>query len=167
VRRLLLLLLLVLGGCTRPVVSPPAAPACLDQTGANELPALSLSCFDGGTVQLRQLKGPMVVNLWASWCEPCARELPALQRLADRNTVRVIGVATDDTRDAAASRAQDLGVRMPMLFDGQGALRKALGEANLPVTLFVGASGKVTRYVGPALTDEKLAGLVRERLEIA
>jgi thiol-disulfide isomerase/thioredoxin len=168
VRRVLLVLLVVLGGCTRPAATPPAGPACLDQTGANELPALSLSCLEGGgLVHLGQLKGPMVVNLWASWCEPCARELPALQRLADRNTVTVIGVATDDTRDAAASRAQDLGVRMPMLFDGQGSLRKALGEANLPVTLFVDAMGKVTRYVGPALTDEKLSGLVRERLGVA
>jgi thiol-disulfide isomerase/thioredoxin len=113
------------------------------------------------------LQGPLVINLWASWCEPCAKELPALQRLADRNTVTVIGVATDDTHDAAVSRAQDLGVRMPILFDGQGVLRKALGEANLPVTLFVDANGKVTRYVGPALTDEKLAGLVHDRLGAA
>lgn len=124
---------------------------------------MQLQCFTGGTVVMRQLPGPMVINLWASWCEPCAQELPVLQRLADGQTVTVIGVATDDTREAASSRAEGLGVHMPMLLDPEARLRKAIGEANLPVTLFVDAQGKVTRYVGPALTDDKLAGLIRER----
>lgn len=165
-RQLLLVLALFLAGCTQPVALPSEGPPCLAQTGANELPSLRLQCFQGGTVQVRQLPGPMVINLWASWCEPCAKELPALQRLADRNTVAVIGVATDDTREAAASRAEGLGVHMPMLLDREAQLRKAIGEANLPVTLFVDAQGKVTRYVGPALTDDKLAALVRERLGV-
>jgi thiol-disulfide isomerase/thioredoxin len=166
VRVALVLLLLLVTGCSSHA-RPEAAPACLAQSGSNELPSVSLACFDGGTVQMRQLPGPMVINLWASWCQPCAQELPALQRLADRNTVAVIGVATDDTRDAAASRAEGLGVHMPMLLDRDARLRKAIGEANLPVTLFVDANGKVTRYVGPALTDDKLASLVRERLGVA
>ena len=161
----LVCLLLILAGCSP--AAKPEGPACLSQSGSNELPAVDLSCFDGGTVHMRQLPGPMVINLWASWCEPCAKELPALQRVADRNMVKVIGVATDDTREAAASRAEGLGVHMPMLLDPDARLRKAIGEANLPVTLFVDASGKFTRYVGPALTDEKLASLLRERLGVA
>ncbi len=56
---------------------------------------------------------------------------------------------------------------MPMLLDPDARLRKAIGEANLPVTLFVDAHGKVTRYVGPALTDDKLAALIHERLGVA
>jgi thiol-disulfide isomerase/thioredoxin len=166
VRFAFLALLLVVAGCSHP--AEKAAPPCLSQTGSNELPGLSVSCLEGGgTVHLRQLKTPMVINLWASWCEPCAKELPALQRLADRNTVAVIGVATDDTREAAASRAEGLGVHMPLLLDRDGQLRKAIGEINLPVTLFVTTDGKVTRYVGPALTDEKLAALLHDRLGLA
>ncbi len=165
--RVALLLLLLLAGCSHPPAPTSTQPPCLSQSGANELPSVQLQCFSGGTVVMRQLPGPMVINLWASWCEPCAQELPALQRLADRNKVTVIGVATDDTRDAAASRADDLGVHMPMLLDPDARLRKAIGEANLPVTLFVDAHGKVTRYVGPALTDDKLAALIHERLGVA
>jgi thiol-disulfide isomerase/thioredoxin len=159
--RVVVLVLLLLAGCSS--TPEQAAPPCLAQTGANELPEVSLGCIQGGTVQVRQLTGPMVINLWASWCEPSRKELPALQRLADRNMIPVVGVATDDTREASASLAQDLGVRMPTLFDGSGELRRALGQAALPLTLFVDAQGKVTRYSGPALTDEKLDALVHER----
>lgn len=79
----------------------------------------------------------------------------------------MVGVATDDRRESAASLATDLGLKIPTLFDSSGELRRALGEPNLPLTLFIDSSGKVTKYVGPALTDEKLAELVRERLGVA
>lgn len=174
-RRALLLTLLLLSACTPS--SPAASPAVEAKShfaecatlavGGSELPALDLPCFSGGTVQVGQLRGPLVINFWATWCPPCIKELPAFQRLADRNTVPVLGVATDSPRDGAADMAEGLGVRMPMLYDEDGSFRRTLGEANLPVTLFVDGSGKVTRYVGPALTDETLGKLVAERLGVA
>lgn len=171
-----MLLVLLLAGCSTdpPAVDPspstvvPFAGCAGLGPGQAELPEVSLPCFAGGeSVQMRQLRGPAVVNFWASWCEPCRAELPAFQRLSELNRVSVVGVATDDRRESAIALADDLGLKIPTLFDSSGELRRALGEPNLPLTLFIDSSGKVTKYVGPALTDEKLAELVRERLGVA
>jgi thiol-disulfide isomerase/thioredoxin len=133
--------------------------------GAAKLPEISVPCFTGGQpVKIDRLRGPLVVNFFASWCAPCREELPAFQRLADSGRVPVLGVATDDRRDAALSLAIDLGVRFPTLFDGTGEFRRARGVAALPLTLFVDAHGEVTGYTGPALTDDALGTLVTQRL---
>ncbi len=168
-------LVLLLTGCTTPAPPAPAPaptpPPFRDCTslanGKAELPEVTLPCFTGGAeVQIGKLPGPMVINFWAPWCLECGEELPAFQRLADRGQVKVIGVATDTTRSAAISLATDLGVTMPTLLDVYGGLRRQLGKPNLPLTVFVDSKGKVTSHVGPALKDETLAALVRERLGI-
>ena len=76
------------------------------------LPDLRLPCFTGGEpVGLDAVRGPAVINLWASWCGPCRKELPAFQRLAGRTggQLHVVGVDTRDDREAAQSLAADLG----------------------------------------------------------
>jgi cytochrome c biogenesis protein CcmG, thiol:disulfide interchange protein DsbE len=143
-----------------PLTAPPPATAA---TADNSLPQLDLPCFTGGgTVPLTHLRGPAVINLWASWCEPCRTELPAMQQLADRAAGRltVLGVDTGDARDAAASFAADHKVGMPMLYDRDERLLGKLGRATLPVTIFLAADG--SRHVEPLPLDEaKLDELVR------
>lgn len=139
------------------------AGSCLATTAsAGSLPALRLPCFDGsGPVELARLRGPAVVNLWASWCEPCRTELPAFERLARRagDRVGVVGVATMDTRAAAGSIIDDLGLTFPMLYDDRGQLRAAIGRSALPVTLVVDADGRIAHIYQDAPLDE--AGLAR------
>jgi thiol-disulfide isomerase/thioredoxin len=133
--------------------------------GTAKLPEISVPCFTGGQpVKVDRLRGPLVINFFASWCAPCREELPAFQRLADSGRVSVLGVATDDRREASLSLATDLGVRFPTLFDSSGELRRARGVAALPLTLFIDEHGEVTSYSGPALTDEALGKLVTQRL---
>lgn len=172
-RTALLLAALLLSACTSagdqdvpPEPEPVHFGACAElPKGDSELPDVTLPCFSGGEqVRLGQLAGPLVVNFWASWCGPCRAELPAFQRLADERKVTVLGVATDDQRAASLAMAQDLGIKFPMLDDPGGELRRALGEAALPLTLFVRLDGKVSSYSGPALTDETLTQLVGERI---
>ncbi|BFU41916.1 TlpA family protein disulfide reductase [Krasilnikovia sp. MM14-A1004] len=128
------------------------------------LPDLELPCFTGGApVRLAGLRGPAVVNLWASWCEPCRTELPAMQRLAAQSagTLTVVGVDTGDDRDAAAGFATDKRVTMPTLYDRDRKLITALGRTTLPVTVFVDARGR--SHVEPLpLTEESLAARVRD-----
>jgi len=137
---------------------------------AADLPDVSLPCFTGGrSVGLASLRGPAVVNLWASSCAPCREELPLLQELADRTAGRlhVVGVDTFDDRAAGASFAADKGVTFPTLFDPGKKLLTALGKINLPVTVFVGADGGRFVYTGKALDKPTLGGLVRTHTGVA
>jgi cytochrome c biogenesis protein CcmG/thiol:disulfide interchange protein DsbE len=132
---------------------------------AAKLPDLTLACFTRGEpVRLVGLRGPAVINLWATWCAPCRTELPAMQRLADRagDRLRVVGVDTGDERDAAASFGADTGVALPTLFDPDKTLMTALRRPALPVTVFVDATGRTFVYNAAALDDAQLGRLVRE-----
>jgi thiol-disulfide isomerase/thioredoxin len=159
--------------CAGLTTSPPsqsARPSAQGGAQPVDMPAVELDCFVGGDrVRLDSLRGPAVVNLWASWCPPCVKELPAFQRFADTNAgrVHVIGVVTSDERDAAAAMADDLGVRFPALFDGGDELRRALARTALPITLFVDADGRVRHlYMDEALDDASLADLAARHLGV-
>ncbi|NUT37438.1 MAG: TlpA family protein disulfide reductase [Hamadaea sp.] len=136
------------------------------------LPDLTVPCFNGGmSVRLSQVKGPAVVNLWASWCGPCRAELPAFAGLAAKAEGRftVLGVVTGDSRKAAADLAADLGVTFPTVFDDRARLSTELVKAErastgLPLTLFVKDGRIVHVYQGAALDQAGLDKLVGEHL---
>ncbi|WP_406039968.1 TlpA family protein disulfide reductase [Micromonospora sp. NBC_00898] len=154
------------------LTTAPASAAPAPTTGPGEpLPELTLNCFTGGApVDLRAVRGPAVVNVWASWCPPCRKELPAFQRLSERAAGRfqVIGVNSRDSRSGAQSIGEDFGVRFPMLVDQGDAFERALNRTSFPLTLFVGADGRV-RYADAsgALDDARLTELVRTHLGVA
>ena len=141
--------------CAALTQPPPSAPASFATVDKNPLPDLELPCFTGGaTVKLDQVRAPAVINLWASWCEPCRSELPAMQQLADRADGRltVIGVNTFDKRDSAASFAADSKVSLPTLVDSEKQLLGKLGRTTLPVTIFLGGNG--SWHVEPSPLDD-------------
>ncbi|MFG1916537.1 TlpA family protein disulfide reductase [Micromonospora sp. NPDC048898] len=145
-------------------ISSAAAPA----GGGQALPELTLPCFTGGApVALRDVAGPAVINVWASWCGPCRTELPAFQRLSERaaGRLQVVGVNTRDSRDGARSIGEDFGVRFPILVDQGDAVQRELRRNAFPLTLFVDAQGRI-RHVDAtgALDDAQLAKLVRQHL---
>ncbi|MFG1950654.1 TlpA family protein disulfide reductase [Micromonospora sp. NPDC048830] len=149
----------------------PAGTAPAAAPGGPALPDLALPCFTGGEpVALRDIRGPAVINLWASWCPPCRKELPAFQRLSERTAGRlqVIGVNTRDSRDAAQSIGEDFGIRFPVLFDQGESLRRGLERNAIPLTVLVDGDGRI-RHVDTsgALDDARLAALVREHLGVA
>jgi cytochrome c biogenesis protein CcmG/thiol:disulfide interchange protein DsbE len=154
---------LVLSGCTAAVEpDEPERPSpfagCQGLTGsapvAAELPDVALPCFTGGgELRVRDLRGPAVINLWASWCGPCREELPVFQGLADRAEGRfaVIGVNGRDSRAAATDFATDRAIRFPTLFDPQMLFADKLGVQTLPATVFIDADGGM--YVHRAVMD--------------
>ncbi|MFJ6165898.1 TlpA family protein disulfide reductase [Micromonospora orduensis] len=151
----------------------PATPGSGTSTtpGGEALPELTLACFTGGApVALRSVAGPAVINIWASWCPPCRKELPAFQRLSERaaGQLQVIGVNSRDSRGGAQSIGEDYGVRFPILVDQGEALQRALERNAIPLTLFVDAQGRI-RHVDAtgALDDTQLATLVRQHLGLA
>ncbi|MBU8857525.1 MULTISPECIES: TlpA disulfide reductase family protein [unclassified Micromonospora] len=156
--------------CAPLTVAPASAsPAPAGSTG-DQLPDLTLNCFTGGTpVNLRDVKGPAVINVWASWCPPCRKELPAFQRLSDRADGRfqVIGVNSRDSRGGAQSIGEDFGVDFPMLLDQGDAFQRALERNAFPLTVLVDADGRIrhTDATG-ALDDARLAALVERHLGV-
>ncbi|MGC5289075.1 TlpA family protein disulfide reductase [Micromonospora sp. DT231] len=132
------------------------------------LPELTLACFTGGApVALRDVAGPVVINVWASWCPPCQKELPAFQRLSERaaGQLQVLGVNSRDTRSAAQSTGEDIGIRFPILVDQGEALQRELKRNFFPMTIFVGADGRIRHIdASGALDDAQLAKLVRQHL---
>jgi thiol-disulfide isomerase/thioredoxin len=111
---------------------------------------------DGDEISLAELHGPLLVNLWATWCAPCVKELPTLNALARKNdadgALGVIAVSQDSGPQASVEafmvklKVEDLGV----YHDPKMALSGALGpDTVLPTTILFDADGKeVWRYVG-------------------
>lgn len=128
------------------------------------LPDETFPCLVGSTaVRLRDLRGaPAVVNLWASWCDPCRREMPALQVVHERwgERVQFLGVNVRDDRDAALSFLADVGVTYPQAVDVVGRLPARLGSPGLPVTVVLDRAGAVVwKRIGeldPADLDREL-----------
>ena len=156
--------------CAPLTVAPAAASPTSAGKAGDQLPDLTLNCFTGGApVNLRDVKGPAVINVWASWCPPCRKELPAFQRLSERADGRfqVIGVNSRDSRGGAQSIGEDYGVGFPMLLDQGDAFQRALERNAFPLTVLVDADGRIrhTDATG-ALDDARLAALLQRHLGV-
>jgi len=141
------------------VVATLALAACAgsgDDATAG-LPDLELAALDDGApaIDLGDVRGPAVVNLWATWCTPCREELPAFQQVAaSRDDVRFIGVNSQETGDARAF-LDELGVTYEQFVDGRGDLAIELGAAALPVTVVIDADGVIaTEHLGPMSAED-------------
>jgi DsbE subfamily thiol:disulfide oxidoreductase len=109
----------------------------------------------------------LVVNVWATWCEPCRREQPALQRVQARyedRGVEFLGVDYQDDRAAATRWIEDFGVDYPSLFDPEGRTAATLGFPFLPDTYLVDASGTMRYVVYGETSAEELSRLLDELL---
>jgi thiol-disulfide isomerase/thioredoxin len=116
-------------------------------------PAAAFNGPDGKPVRLADFKGkPLLVNLWASWCAPCVKELPTIDRLARSGKVQVLAVSQDDgPRASVVAFLQAHGISTLQSYqDPKMSLSAALGpDTVLPTSILFDANGKeVWRYVG-------------------
>ncbi len=150
---------LVLTGCS--VSSDTGAKAM-----SKRLPEVTLQPLgDGSPVDLADLRGPMVINLWASWCGPCERELPIYEAFAQKyaGKVGVLGVNWQETRSGAAqSLARRSGLTYPLVVDPDGRLRSQA----LPKLILLNKNGQVAfeQYV-EIKSEVQLESLVRRHLK--
>lgn len=136
------------------------------------LPAITLPCLGGGRdVHLAGLSGPIVVNLWASWCAPCREELPILQEYAERaaGRVAVIGVDFMDTRPGAALElARQSGVHYPLVADVDAQLRQPLRVQGMPWTVIIDERGRVVHTIaGQIHSVDDLDAAVEEAVGVS
>lgn len=109
--------------------------------------------------------GPLVVNLWATWCPPCVAEMPAFDEVADDpgvDDVTIVGVNVGDDADAATAFATELGVDYPQFTDPDGLLSTALSVSALPATAFFSADGTLLTVHSGAFTADELRTAIRD-----
>jgi len=110
-------------------------------------------------VALSQYAGqPVIVNFWASWCEPCQQETPLLARWhAQHGQVVLLGLDENDTTGGALKFARAKGVTYPLAFDPDMTAASAYGVDALPQTFFLNARHQIVAHVVGAVTPAKLA----------
>lgn len=127
-------------------------PSVADMKGQSA-PDFALQSLDDKTVHLSDFRGKAVLlNFWATWCEPCKVEMPwfvELQKQYGPDGLQVVGIAADegDSKDDVAKFARNMGVNYPILI-GKEAMANAYGGVQfLPATFYIGRDGKVVDKV--------------------
>jgi thiol-disulfide isomerase/thioredoxin len=139
--------------------SAPAPPAGVSVARRGErVAAISVRDPDGDRVEIpgRFAGRPLLVNVWASWCAPCLKEMPELQRFATQqgaDGVQVVGIALDES-DAVAAFLRRVPVSYPILLDEPGPADAGVRLGNprgvLPYSALISADGRLLKQrIGP------------------
>ena len=145
----MLLPLFALQGCSEP------EPLTDNLTVGAAFPEIAMQQLDGAKVSITQYRGKLVLlNAWATWCEPCRREMPNLQQLSDAldpKRFAVIGLAQDEDDHLVREYLLDQKVSFTSYIDPAGGIATdQLGIQVFPYSLLIGPDGRfIQRIVGP------------------
>ena len=134
--------------------APAAAPATPPPVAIGRpLPDVKLDGLNGPPRSLSSYRGrPLIINMWASWCGPCRAEAASLERLAwseAGSRYTIIGVSTDDYRDAALKWLRHSNATVSHYIDHNLTMEHLLGATTIPLTVLVDSNGRVVaRYRG-------------------
>ncbi|HEY8839630.1 MAG TPA: redoxin family protein [Candidatus Dormibacteraeota bacterium] len=120
-------------------------------SGGMQAPTLSLNTLDGKRVSLADFRGrPVLINFWATYCAPCRREMPLIERTAAQHPRLVVLLVDErDSHQAASAFITQLQITSAVLFDGDGKVGDAYGISGLPTTFFIRPDGGIEgRYIG-------------------
>ena len=148
----LVALALACGGATRPV-----AVTAIPASSAMALPALEVRLLDGGVWSPREARGQVVVlEIWATYCEPCRDAFPRLDRLAATPGVTVIGLAVDDDDVVVRRFLAEVPAGFPIARASEDDARDGpLAIRRLPTVVVLDRAGRV-RFRGeePSVADQ-------------
>lgn len=140
-------------------------------------PDFTLQDQDGQSYTLSELRGrPVLVNLWASWCGPCQREMPAMDSIYqkykdDGFIILAVNVTNQEiTVSNATDFAKSLNLTFPIVFDHTGEVSEQYHLQSLPSSFFIGKDGIIKEVVigGPmaeALLQTRVESLLAEEIE--
>lgn len=120
------------------------------------------------TGQLKNFRGKLVlVNFWASWCEPCTDELPDLQKVQDAmgDKGTVVGINSRDASEDAQTFVDDNRLTYPSLRDGSGDFADTWGVNQMPESFLLDAQGRIVAAIHGPLNDAWVAEHITPRLQ--
>lgn len=125
-----------------------------------------LKNLDGETVTLASLQGkPVIVNFWATWCPPCIKEMPAMNRAWHKikDDVHMVGINVGEDEDTIFTFTNDYPVDFPLLLDEDGKEVKRWPVRGLPTTFVLDPDGRIVYTVvgGREWDDDALLAKVR------
>ena len=141
------------------------AATLLNASGKGDpAPPILLKDTAGVSFSLADLKGQVVVvDFWASWCVPCRKSLPELDRLQNRfakQGVKVVGISLDADSAAATAFLEKVPVRFTILHDPSGQTGEAFSVVAMPTTFLIDREGRIAaRFEGGAHTDEEASAV--------
>ena len=116
----------------------------------DELPAFKMQNANGSAVNLQTLKGKKVmVNIWASWCPPCKREMPSIEKLyktLDTSKVAFVLLSLDDSFDEALRYVSSRKLNLPVYYPAEN-LPAIFNVQSIPTTFIFNESGKLVKHV--------------------
>jgi len=164
-KRFLLFLasIVLLVGCSQNVASPTRSEKTVIVAGeiGSHLPDFAVTDLQGLTLSSSDLRGKVVlVDFWATWCQPCKKEMPGYQKLVDRYGSRgfvTIGFKFDTMRDMEdpLQFASEIGVRYPLAVATHDVKQRFGGIEGLPTTMLYDRQGILrTKVIGFEYTDK-------------
>jgi len=168
-KRALVLILALIAASISPAHAASTPSCSTIKVSITKYPkGISLPCLDGrGSITYQAIRGPVLVNVWGSWCEPCKQEIPHLIDIAEEKKIAIVGIDVEE-RNMAAGRAFVASHKMswPQLYDEKSATRGIFGMG-VPVTWFIDANGKVVyKQIGLFTSDDQIKSLVKKYLKI-
>ncbi|CAB4673101.1 unannotated protein [freshwater metagenome] len=131
---------------------------------------IALGCLDGSPgAPVNALQGPIIINVWGSWCGPCKQELPIFRSFYSKSKekVQLVGVDVEESSiKAGQSFVLKNGITWPNLYDADGASREYFGMG-VPVTWFISADGTVAyKHIGVFKNEIELISLTSKYLGV-
>jgi len=172
-RIFLIVCVLVLSGCssTEPVAQKGEVISCESVTiDKSVVKGITLECVDGSPGAIAEsLRGPMILNVWGSWCTACLDEMPEFVSFYSKakGKVQLVGVAVEEASSANSQRfIKENGMTWPNYYDRDSKTRGYFGMG-VPVTLFIDASGAtVFKKIGVIKSVDELAELTEKYLGV-
>ncbi len=136
-----------------------------EQRAAGLAPEYTFTTFDGQTISSKELLGKgVVLNFWASWCDPCRDEAKLLEETWQRekdNGIVFVGLDYLDQEPAAKAYLEEFGVTYPSGPDLQSAAARRYGIKGVPETFFIDPTGKIVHMeIGPVVEQARMDELI-------
>ena len=134
--------------------------ACGPSSGESSAPSeVALEEMDGSSTSISEIvaERPLLVSMWAVWCQPCRRELPELQKISDEDRkVDVLAVNVGDDPQRIDEYLSEMSLDLPVAIDPLGDLLTALDVSTVPATVLFDSNGSVLWSHLGAVTAEQV-----------